>query len=332
MKICQSIFVTLFICASPALFAQVMGNYQAQQQQTNAYQNVNFTAQFRGVPKSARLIDDTHIEISVNALANRRADAYTAIFSIIQMGKTAEETDNLINARINGFLSGLQALGINERDYYVDMVNFLPRYEYDVNKKLFSKKTYTEIPKGFEMQKNVHVRYINPGLLDDIVSAAAKQEIYDIVKVDYFVKDPTTVYKALREASFAYLNEIKKEYEKLHIALDSAWLITAENAWVAYPANRYESYQAFSSQALDQSEKAGAIVSGADKPIARFYNAIPANDYDIVLDPEILEPAAQFSFNLIARFRLKAPKVAAKPQKEIWLLTPTGDLKPVKTE
>lgn len=332
MKNRQSILFAWFICASPALFAQVMGNYQAQQQQVNAYQNVNFTAQFRGVPKSARLIDDTHIEISVNALANRRADAYTAIFSVIQLGKTAEETDNLINARINGFLSGLRALGINERDYYVDMVNFLPRYEYDVNKKLFSKKNYTEIPKGFEMQKNVHVRYVNPGLLDDIVSAAAKQEIYDIVKVDYFVKDPTAVYKALREASFVYLNEIMKEYEKLHIALDSTWLITAENAWVAYPANRYESYQAFSAQALDQSEKAGAIVSGADKPIARFYNAIPANDYDIVLDPEILEPAAQFSFNLIARFRLKAPKAAAKPQKEIWLLTPTGDLKPVKTE
>lgn len=182
------------------------------------------------------------------------------------------------------------------------------------------------------MQKNVHVRYVTPSLLDDVASAAARQEIYDIVKVDYFVKDPTAVYKSLREASFGYLNEIKKEYKTLGIALDSAWLITAENAWVAYPANRYESYQAFSSQALDQSEKAGAIVSGADKPIARFYNAIPANDYDIVLDPAILEPAVQFSFNLIARFRLNAPELVAKPKREIWLLTPTGELKPVKIE
>ncbi len=83
-----------------------------------------------------------------------------------------------------------QIAGHPDGDIYVDMVNFFPKYEYDVSKKLFSKKTYTEIPKGFELQKNIHIRYTAPALLDRIVTAAARQEIYDIVKVDYFVKDP----------------------------------------------------------------------------------------------------------------------------------------------
>ncbi len=316
----------------PQSYAQVMGNYGEQQQ---TYQNVQFNAQFRAVPKSAQLVDKNVIELGINALFNKKADNYTAIFSCLQTGKTAEETDNLLGARINGLLADLQGLGIPRSDIYVDMVNFLPRYEYDVNKKLFSKKTYTEIPKGFELQKNVHVRYNDPALLDRIVTAAAKQEIYDIVKVDYFIKEPQAVYAQLRAATFAYLNDVEKAYQNIGIEFDSAYMITAENAWVAYPINRYESYRAFSTQSLDlERTDKGVVVNSADKPVARFYNAVPANDYDIVINAEILEPAVQFSYNLIVRYTLPERKVErpAKPVKEVFLIAPNGELKPIKLD
>ncbi|MFZ4473959.1 MAG: SIMPL domain-containing protein [Saprospiraceae bacterium] len=324
------LFTLVFGLLVQALFAQVMGNYAEQQQ---VYQNVNFNAQFRAVPKSAILLGENVVEININALANQKADNYTAIFSCIQVGKTAEETDNLLSSRINGLLNDLQALGIPRTDVYVDMVNFLPKYEYDVSKKLFSKKTYTEIPKGFELQKNIHVRYKDPALLDNIVTAAASQEIYDIVKVDYFVKEPQAVYAQLRAATFAYLNDLKKSYKTIGMNFDSAYLITAENAWVAYPINRYEKYQAFSTQSLDV-DKNSAVVNSADKPVARFYNAVPANDYDIVINPEILEPAVQFSYNLVVRYTLPERKVptAPKPTKEVFFITPNGDLKPIKVD
>ena len=309
-----------------------MGNYGEQNQKQ--YQNAAPDPQFRGVPKSARMRDDNVLEITINSLSNQRADSYTAIFSVLQVGKTADETNTLLNNRLNGFLSAIKNLGIPAEDIYVDMVNFLPKYEYDVSKKLFSKKTYTEIPKGFELQKNVHIRYTKPGLLDDIVTAAAQQEIYDIVKVDYFIKDPNKVYKELREATFAYLNDIEAKYRSIGIKLDSAYLLTAENAWVAYPINRYESYQAFSSQILEQNDKYNAVVNMADKPVSRFYNAIPANDYDIVLHPEILEPAVQFSYNLIARYTLEPYKPQEKTvvKKEFIWVTPNGEVKTLKVE
>ena len=322
----------LLLLISPVSQAQVMGNYGEQNEKQ--YQNVMPNAQFRAVPKSARLRDDNVLEISINALSNQRADSYTAIFSILQVGKTAEETNTLLNNRLNGFLTATKSLGIPAADIYVDMVNFLPRYEYDVSKKLFSKKTYTEIPKGFELQKNVHIRYTNPSLLDDIVTAAAQQEIYDIVKVDYFINDPNKVYKELRETAFAYLNDIEAHYRSIGILLDSAYLVTAENAWVAYPINRYESYQAFSTQLLDQSDKNNAVVNTADKPVSRFYNAIPANDYDIVINPQILEPAVQFSYNLIAQYTLPPYKPAVKTEikKEFIWVTPNGEVKTLKVE
>ncbi len=320
----------LSICTAP-LYAQVMGNYGVQQ---NTYQNVRVDARFRAVPRSATFVGDNVLEININALSNQKASSYTAIFNIVQTGKTADETNSLLNARLDPFLAELKSMGIPASDVYVDMVNFLPKYEYDVSKKLFSKKTYTEIPKGFEMQKNVHIRYTNPALLDRIVTAAARQEIYDIVKVDYFVDEPQKVYTQLRETTFQYLKQIENQYKTIGVRLDSAYMITAENAWVAYPINRYESYQAFSGQKLDSDEKSGSVVNNVDKPISRFYNAVPANDYDIVINPEILEPAVQFSYNIIVRFTLpeRQPEQKTTVKKEFIMVTPAGEVKTLKVE
>jgi len=330
--------VAFGICFCVSLQAQVMGNYAEQKKQSNEYQqiqsNANVNAQYRSIPRSAKLQDDNSIEVTINTMSNQRASSYMAIFTILQVGKTADETNTALNSRLNSFMSELRGLGIPAEDVYVDMVNFLPKYEFDASKKIFSKKTLTEIPKGFELQKNVHIRYAKPAVLDQIVSAAAKQEIYDIVKVDYFVKNQQQVYQELRTLSFEYLDKIKESYAKMGIHLDSAYTITAENAWVAYPANRYESYQAFSTQSLDASEKNNSVVQPADKPTLRFYNAVAANDYDIVVNPEILEPAVQFSYNLAVRFKMPEakPKVKTEVKKEFVLVTPTGEVKTLKIE
>lgn len=330
--------VAFSICFCVSLQAQVMGNYAEQKKQSNEYQqiqsNANVNAQYRSIPRSAKLQDDNSIEVTINTMSNQRATSYMAIFTMLQVGKTADETNTALNTRLNSFLSDLRGLGIPAEDVYVDMVNFLPKYEFDASKKIFSKKTLTEIPKGFELQKNVHIRYAKPAVLDQIVSAAAKQEIYDIVKVDYFVKNQQQVYQELRTLSFEYLDKIKESYAKMGIHLDSAYTITAENAWVAYPANRYESYQAFSTQSLDVSEKNNSVVQPADKPTLRFYNAVAGNDYDIVVNPEILEPAVQFSYNLAVRFKMPEakPKLKVEVKKEFVLVTPTGEVKTLKIE
>lgn len=337
MKILLPFLLLSFLTYENAL-AQAMGNYNEKQQQMpgqnlNQYSNVNFTAQYRAIPKAAVLIGDNILEISVNALSNQKADTYTAIFSVLQLGKTAEETNNLMNSRINAFVSDMKSLGVAPENIYIDMVNFLPKYENDVTKKLFSKKTFTEIPKGFEMQKNVHVSYTKPEILDDIVTAASRQEIYDIVKVDYFVQHQDKVYLELREAAIDYLEKVKTQLIGTGIKLDSAYTIAGENAWVAYPMNRYESYQAYSSQSIDPGDK-NANINLADKPVSRFYNAIPANDYDVVINPSILEPAVQFSYNLVMRFTMPERKIPTTTvtKKEFIMVTPAGEVKTLKVE
>ena len=318
-----------------SLSAQILGNYKrknsVQAFEANQIQSNEFgpSVQYRSVAKAANIVGNNILDISINALSNQKADSYTAIFNITQLGATAEQTNSALTNRIEPFINELKSMGIAEDAIYVDIVNFLPKYEFDVSKKLFSKKTYKEIPIGFELQKNVHIRFSDPSMMDRMITAAAKQEIYDIVKVDYFVSNPEKKYSELRQATMVYLEQIKEQYQSIGVELDSAYLITGENAWVAYPGDRYESYKAYSGQSLSAQQKVDAKVNKIDKPISRFYDAVPANDYDIVINPEILEPSVQFSYNLLVRFTLpeRIPQRKVERQKEYILVTPDGEVK-----
>ena len=311
--------LVLFSFISNEAWSQASGNFQQ-----NYMPEANI--QYRAVPKTAKLLGDRDLEITVNALLNEKASAYLAVFNITQLGKTAEEADRLLNERLNGFKADVLALGIPADDVYTDMVNFVPKFETESSKKIFSRKTYTETPKGFEIQKNLHVLYRKPDLLDRMVTLATKQEIYDLVKVDYLAEKPEEAYHRLREETFRYLERIQKIYLDNGIRLDSATRITAENAWVAYPGNRYQSYKIYRSQSFDTAPNhKGVYFQEADKPTVRFYHAIPGNDYDLIINPIMVEPGVQYSYNLVVKYKL--PEDKPKTNKEMYLLTPAGDLK-----
>jgi len=83
------------------------------------------------------------LSIDVKALHNIKATTYTAVFNLSQIGETAEEANRLINQRIDGVKKKLMAIGISEKNIIVDVISFVPNYEIEVQKKLFS-KTYTD--------------------------------------------------------------------------------------------------------------------------------------------------------------------------------------------
>ncbi|MTB51007.1 DUF541 domain-containing protein [Lewinella sp. W8] len=318
-----------FLLGATSLPAQVMGNYQQQNNNTA----INYRANFRGVQRAATFLDASNeVEITINALSNQPASSYVAVFSVFQAGKTVSSTNEQMNDRISGVKTALRSLGVPEADIYIDMVNFLPTYAFASEKKIFSRKTLTEVPTGFQLQKNIHVRYRDPALLDQIVTAAAGQEVYDIIKVDYQVDRPQDIYTELRQMTFAYLDTLTQIYSEQGIGLDSAYVITAENAWVAYPADRYKSYTAFAAQQLTAQERDEAVVDKIDKPTLRFYDPIPANDYDLVINPDLLAPAAQFSYSLKVRFVLPERKIPTQKiyEQQYFMVTPDGKLVPLR--
>ena len=88
--------------------------------------------------------------VSAKGLANIKADAFVAIFSVVQVGKSAEEATSLMSQRLSPVLSALKAKNM---EAFVDMISFVPMYEYETEKKVFSKRTYNEVPIGFELKQ-----------------------------------------------------------------------------------------------------------------------------------------------------------------------------------
>jgi hypothetical protein len=114
--------VMSMLCIPIRTSAQVYGNYQYNQQPRAQGHD-------RNAASNTAIAGNGEITLKVNGLMNIVADNYIA-------------------ASPRGYRSGA---------IIADMLSFVPRYEMQAEKRLFS-KTYNEVPAGFELQKNVLVR------------------------------------------------------------------------------------------------------------------------------------------------------------------------------
>jgi uncharacterized protein YggE len=312
------LFALLFIAV--VNFAQVSGNINYEKNNNYNYNTGNPGTKVTDNIPQAQWLDERTVMLEVNALSNQSASSYTAIFNIKQLGQTSEEADRVFNERYDAFVNQLIAAGIKREDIYLDLVSFVPVYEFEEEKKLFSKNTYNDI------------RYKDSRQLGKMMSAAPKNEIYDIVKVDYFIENSEEVYHDLRKRAVEYINKEILQFEILGLELDDTYRFATEEERAAYPSDRYASYKAFSSQSLDGTSK--GKVNSADKAQTHFYQKINFDEFEIIVNPAILEPAVQFMYNLKVKFRLKQPepKIEIKREKEFVWLTPNGELRTLKVE
>ena len=273
---------------------------------------------------------DGEIMLSVSGLLNARANTFVAFFHVIQVGETAELTDSLMMARIRKFKIALNKLKTDSIVFTTDMISFVPKYDFHVLNKLFS-KTYNEVPDGFELQKNVIVRYHKASDLDAIVTAAAKAEIYDLVKVDYFLKDIKQQYDQLRAQCMEVLKTKIKSCEALGIKLDALRKTFADDFSTVLPQNRYGSYQAVARPSLDAIKKSSTGISKLRTPElspSKYYQAVPYSAFDVVINPVVDEPMVQLSFQVSMKFFL--PAVESAHNNELFLITPNGQLQKIE--
>jgi uncharacterized protein YggE len=251
--------------------------------------------------------------LEVNAMMNMKADSYLAIFHITQLGQSAEEADSLMNARIDGFTQRVKEHGVKEKDVFPDMLSFVPVYEIETTRKLFS-KTYQEVPAGFEIQKNIHVRFTDASILDRLVTAAAKEEIYDLVKVDFFVVDQSACYDTLRMFATKLLHQKLDNFAKLGLKVEESHRTGAERNGAYFPLDRYTQYRSRTQSSLN-SRRRGQIVNDVKQSNTLFYNKVPYGQFDIVLHAEITEPPVQYTYNLTLQCQL--PEAWADKKKEV---------------
>jgi uncharacterized protein YggE len=318
------------------LFAQSMGNAYNRDEKGNYAIDRNTGEWVARMPlAAAQLTSREVLMIDVNILMNAEADSYMAIFHLSQVGKTASQVDTLINRRINSFRSELNKIGITKENVFTDMLTFLPVYEMEVTKKLFSTQ-YNEIPKGFEMKKNIHVLFNDENILSDIVTAAAKNEIYDFVKVNYYVKDVEAVYDEMMAKALKVVKKKEAFQQQLGIDLADHYRYASDAKVMVYPNEYYTTYTAYTSNNLlspiDINTK--TKINAAEKNMTLFYSPIDYKNFDAVVNPIVLKPVVQFTYNLKVVYERNRPKTPKEPdatlekviENRYYILKPDGTL------
>jgi hypothetical protein len=153
----------------------------------------------------------------------------------------------------------------------------------------------------------VHISFRRADQLDEILMEAAHYEIYDLVKVDYIVENTEEVYDSLRDAAVRIVGKKVKDMEKLGLKFAGMYQTVSEGTGSSFPIERYTSYAAYSTSSLREVKKGPGttVVQEARKPVTAYYNRVAYNGYDIVLNPNVLEPAVQFTYSLAVRWVLK---------------------------
>ena len=298
-----SFILILSVCTFTG-FSQGAGNFMFSQQKSskvnesyyldNAVYNGNYYEGQASTETTYSHFSDTLVYINAHVLKNVHADSYMIMLGLSQVGESLEVCHQLLGERINGFANELEKLGIDKQAIFTDFVSQAPIFSIEVEKKLFSKK-YVEIPKGFELKKNLHITYNSIEQADQIIELAAKFEIYDIIKVDYVVNDVASVYEELRDECVNIINSKLEDYSLLNISTEGMYRSIEESHSCSYPIERYEKFVSYTPEtykALSQN----AILSNGNAGIDIYYNRIPYNRYDKVINPGATEPVVQFSY------------------------------------
>jgi uncharacterized protein YggE len=236
--------------------------------------------------------------LDASVLMNVKADEFVAVFGVSQEGTTLEECNRKMAAVLEKFTNDLKQLGVGANDVLVDYVAQNRIYGYEIVGDLAK-----EIQTGFELKKNVSVHYRDRDLLDKYVAAAARAQIFDLIKVDYVVKDIDAAHTKLMEAAAHVVKLKAANHERLlGIKLKQASQVYAEKYSSYFPTEMYDSYVAQESENLTGYYRQNHVTQGARKPRTFYFNALNAKSFDQVLNPVVIEPVVQFTLYLKVKY------------------------------
>jgi hypothetical protein len=278
--------------------------------------------------------DGSDLLVRVHVLYNAAPSSYMAIFHMNQAGKKVQDIDSLMSKRVAKLIAQAQSIGLKKEDFYTDMIALVPIFEKE--KKTFG-KNYTQVPKGFEMQKNLHVRYKNAAQLDALFTLAAQCEIYDLIKVEYFYDSTETANQILKNKAVQVLNQKLKTYKQMGISLDTNFRMVQEQRHQYFPIDEYRSYSPLAVSTLEADEVSDAAKSGipqqsSTQRTTMFYNQVSSDGFDAVINPAPLAPTIQFVYNVDVRYKIHVPvqtKTETIKQTDLLIITPQGTIKEI---
>ena len=303
------------------VFSQIrIENYRAKEQS-------NWMRESRSAAKQiqtfkSQIVNNNEVLFDIDILMNVEAKSFVAVYNIRQVAEDAVKVNELMDNRLNAFIKDLGTKGISRSDITIDLISQTPIYGIEKSRKLFSKSS-NEVPIGFEMEKNLIIQYRKYEDINWIASMAAGHEIYDLVKVDFFAKNPKLYLDTMRHAGLQYLKQAVKEMKNVGIELDTLKRTISEKNGAIYPITRYQKYNPLGKPAYGSLLKGTEATSVETIPSpSLYYNHFAFANYDIVLHSEITKPVIQYTMNIKVKY-MDYPK-PGKTVKQIYYLTPDG--------
>jgi len=245
------------------------------------------------LPDNSGMIIPAHVQINV------KADEYVAVFGLSQEGRTIQECNQKVNTQIENFTGELKNIGVKADDLEVDHTTQTRTYDYQITGNVADEKAV-----GFVVKKTVSVHFKEKEWMNKLMSASAKSDVYDLIKVDYVVNNAAAVREKLFEESVRIIKEKAGRYDKaLGLKFRSQLQIVQENYNTIFPTESYDSYAAFETGKVGQSILNDKNrVKEARKSETFFFNTQDAGNFDYIINPVVIEPVVQFSLYLQIKY------------------------------
>ena len=202
-----TILFLLTISNAGLVFAQASGNVNYSQGGGSSRAEQNERNK-RAIAKDDQPPTATAMFVEASVLMNIKADEYVASFAASEECVTVPECNQKMDATLGAFTADLKRLGAS--DIYVDFAAQNKIYGYEIEGSLAREKLV-----GFELKKNVLAHYKDPQLLDKLIIAAAANRIFDLIKVDYIVRDIQGIQNRLAEEAARIVKQKAARYETL---------------------------------------------------------------------------------------------------------------------
>lgn len=304
MKSSLILFLLIITTSASVSYAQASGNVGYSQAGGKAKASANERAK-RTLSKEEMPPSGTSMFVEASVLMNVKADEHVAVFAISQECTTVPECNQKMDATASEFTAQLKQLGIGSSDIFVDFAAQNKIYDYVLERDVAKERLV-----GFELKKNVSVHYKDEALLDKLIITASKSNIFDLVKVDYIVRDIASVQNKLSEEASRIIKQKAAKYENLlGIKLLPPAQVYAEKPSIYFPTEMYDSYRAYEAENINpRYDRDRYTIQQARKSTTFFFNALDAGGFDTVVNPVVIEPVVQFTLYLKVKYEIEQPK------------------------
>jgi hypothetical protein len=307
-KIMKTNFIaTVLFLATSFANAQVLGNAGYADRNNSNYENINSSP--------IATSNGDFMTLKIKGIYNEKASSYIATFSVLQLGLNIDEVTNLMNEKISNIQFSVQKLNPNI-EVVVDMISFLPRFETQSTSRLFRKKTYTEIPVGFALTKNLIFQYKKASDLDSIIAICAKNDVYDLAKVDYIINNLDGIKDKLQEKVLLEYTKKMKFYGVIkNVDLLMKEKSVNENFEIFYPLENYKNYTAFTKAHIPAGND---YTNHVEHNETFYFNGLKPKTHSFVINPDITEPTIQiiYEMTIVIDLRTKVKEAKVLPMKE----------------